>query len=316
MASNDGFPVSEWTIQDCNQKLIEFRQKRTRSSQLISDITRRVLELNPTWSKINDKHAALEQCCMACIDCSDGATAGTVFKLIEKDFPRPTSRRANRLYLMFFENTELEAVMDERDAIIEKHPTDQIVLKRDITTLIDCGDVQGAIKELCHHLETYQTDDDSWACLADLYLDQGNYDKAAFCLEELVMKNPYCSHYHIRLAEIYYTWACLDQGGVSQTQVLENYNSSKFHYAHAVRLTMKSSQGANMRALFGWMQASKSLNTLRNAKKEQTAIEDEKKIVSFTELQMSKSNIDNFTNSAETNGYMANMMAALQINQQ
>merc|ERR1711981_1048243 len=204
---------------------------------------------------------------------------------------------------MFFENTQIDDVINNRDELIKENPNDQIVLKRDITTLIDHGEIESAIKELCKHLETYQTDDDSWACLADLYIDQGQYEKAAFCLEELVRKTPYTSHYHIRLAEIYYTWACLDQGTQSQGQILENYNSAKFHYAHAVRLTMKSTQGANMRALFGWMQASKALNTLRNAKKEQVAIEDEKKIASFTEQQMSKSNIGRFMNSNQTNDY-------------
>lgn len=305
--------INEWTLDECNDRLVDYRQKRIRNSEIVNNIAKRIFTLNSNWSKIKDKHAALEQCCMASIDCGDGAFAGRIFKLIEHDFPRDSSRRAERLYLMFFENSQIDDVINNRDDIIEKHPTDQIVLKRDITTLMDHGDIEGAIKELCRHLETYQCDEDSWACLADLYIDQGQYEKASFCVEELVMKNPYTSHYHIRLAEIYYTWACLDQGNQSQLQILENYNSAKFHYAHAVRLTMKQPQGSNMRALFGWMQTSKALNSLRNNRKDQDAIEDEKKIVSFTEQQMSKTNMQNFKQGEQTEEYVTKMMEELKV---
>lgn len=305
--------INTWSIEECNERLVEYRQKRIRDSEVVNNIARRIFQLNSSWSKIKDKHAALEQCCMASVDCGDGAFAGKIYKLIEFDFPREKSKRAERLYLMFFENTQIDDVINNRDELIKENPNDQIVLKRDITTLIDHGEVESAIKELCKHLETYQTDDDSWACLADLYIDQGQYEKAAFCLEELVMKNPYTSHYHIRLAEIYYTWACLDQGTQSQSQIIENYNSSKFHYAHAVRLTMKQPQGANMRALFGWMQTSKALNLLRNYKKDSEAIEDEKKIVAFTEQQMSKTNVQNFKQSEGTEDYVTRMMEELKV---
>lgn len=308
--SEFGMPISDWNITQCNEKLVEYRQKKIRSSQLICDISRQIIKLNPKFTKIADKHAALEQCTMACIDCGDGDAARILFDKIQQDFPRDASRRAQRLYLMFFENTELTEVCKERDELLKKANTDQIILKRDITTLVDYGDMEGAIAELCKHLETYQTDDDSWLCLSDLYLEQGMYEKAAFCLEELVMKNPYTSHYHIRLGDIYYTWATLEQGNTREAQILENYNSAKFHYAHAVRLTLKAKEGTNMRSLFGWMQCSRALNTLRNAKKELQAIEDEKKIVEFA---MTKSDITSMRNSQQTNKYMQQMFAQLNI---
>jgi len=306
-----GTPVSEWTLSECNEKLVEYRQKKIRSSQLVCDISKRILQLNPKWSKVADKHAALEQCTMAGIDAGDGSLAKRLFDMIQHDFPREASRRAQRLYLMFFENTEIEEVWKARDALLEKSETDQIILKRDITTLIDRGDAEGAIKELCKHLETYQTDDDSWMCLSDLYLNQGLYERAAFCLEELVMKNPYTSHYHIRLGDIYYTWATLDQGNDKpQPQILENLNSAKFHYAHAVRLTLKATEGTNMRSLFGWMQCSRALNAIRNPRKELQAVEDEKKIVQFA---LSKSDLESMQNNTHTDRYITKMLEQLNI---
>merc|ERR1712071_266012 len=151
--------INEWTLDECNDRLVDYRQKRIRDSEIVNNIAKRIFTLNSNWSKIRDKHAALEQCCMASIDCGDGGFAGRIFKLIEHDFPRDSSRRSERSYLMFFENTQIDDVISNRDDIIEKHPTDQIVLKRDITTLMDHGDIEGAIKELCRHLETYQCDD-------------------------------------------------------------------------------------------------------------------------------------------------------------
>ena len=76
---------------------------------------------------------------------------------------------------------------------------------------------------------------------------------------------------------------------------------------------MKQPQGANMRALFGWMQTSKALNSLRNNRKDQDAIEDEKKIVAFTEQQMSKTNVQNFKQSEQTEDYVTKMMKDLKV---
>merc|ERR1711981_9037 len=89
-----GTPVKEWTLQECNDKLIEYRQKKIRSSQLVKDIACRITSFSSSaWNKISDKHAALEQCVMACVDCGDQNTAVKLFRKIELDFPRDSSKR-------------------------------------------------------------------------------------------------------------------------------------------------------------------------------------------------------------------------------
>ena len=45
-------------------------------------------------------------------------------------------------------------------------------------------------------------DYEGWLELCDLYLSQCDYEKAAFCAEELIVNNPNNHLYHQRYAEV------------------------------------------------------------------------------------------------------------------
>ena len=49
------------------------------------------------------------------------------------------------------------------------------------------------------------SDSEAWQELMDLYLKEGDYAKAAFCMEELILTNPHNAIYYTRYAEIRYT---------------------------------------------------------------------------------------------------------------
>lgn len=49
------------------------------------------------------------------------------------------------------------------------------------------------------------SDQEAWHELCNLYLAEGEFSKAAFCMEELLLHNPHSHLYHQRLAEIRYT---------------------------------------------------------------------------------------------------------------
>lgn len=49
------------------------------------------------------------------------------------------------------------------------------------------------------------SDQEAWHELCNLYLNEGEYAKAAFCMEELILHNPHSHLYHQRLGEIRYT---------------------------------------------------------------------------------------------------------------
>ncbi|XP_061461146.1 ER membrane protein complex subunit 2 isoform X3 [Rhineura floridana] len=98
-----------------------------------------------------------------------------------------------------------------------------------------------AIRELNEYLEQFVGDQEAWHELAELYINEHDYAKAAFCLEELMMTNPHNHLYCQQFAEVKYT-----QGG------LENLELSRKYFAQALKLNNR-----NMRALFGlYMSAS------------------------------------------------------------
>lgn len=49
------------------------------------------------------------------------------------------------------------------------------------------------------------SDQEAWQELCSLYMAEGDYVKAAFCMEEVLLHNPHSHLIHQRLAEIRYT---------------------------------------------------------------------------------------------------------------
>ena len=62
-----------------------------------------------------------------------------------------------------------------------------------------------------HHLRVnfrFMADFDGWMELCDLYLLVQDYEKAAFCMEELLMSNPHNHLFHQRYAEVRHLNGC------------------------------------------------------------------------------------------------------------
>ena len=81
----------------------------------------------------------------------------------------------------------------------------------------------------------FMSDQEAWHELCNLYLMEGEYSKAVFCMEEVLLHNPYSHLVHQRLGDIRYT-----MGGQ------DNIETAKSYYAQAVKLN-----GNNLRALYG-----------------------------------------------------------------
>lgn len=79
------------------------------------------------------------------------------------------------------------------------------------------------------------SDQEAWHELCNLYLMEGEYSKAVFSMEEVLLHNPYSHLIHQRLGDIRYT-----MGGQ------ENIEIAKSYYAQAIKLN-----GNNLRALYG-----------------------------------------------------------------
>lgn len=52
------------------------------------------------------------------------------------------------------------------------------------------GKTQRAVEELVALLDIYAVDSEAWAELAEIYVEQGCYAQAIFCLEEVLLIAP------------------------------------------------------------------------------------------------------------------------------
>lgn len=184
----------------------------------------------------NERHVVLEQVIIAALDCNRIEIAEKCIKLLADEFPG--SLRVQKYKAMKLEALELyDEAIDVLNGIISTDETNAAPRKRKIAILKAKGKPTEAIKELCEYLKHFMSDKEAWQELCNLYMAEGEYAKAAFCMEELILHNPHTHLYHQRLAEIRYT-----MGGSDNIEVAKSY------YSQAIKLNPN-----NMRALYGLM---------------------------------------------------------------
>lgn len=182
----------------------------------------------------NERHLILEQVIIAALDVARFDIAVDLTKRLSLEFPG--SLRVQKFKAMRLEALErYDEAIDVLDAIIKKDETNAAPRKRKIAILKAKGKRTEAIKELCEYLKKFMSDQEAWHELCNLYLAEGEYAKAVFCMEEVLLHNPHSHLIHQRIAEIRYT-----MGG------MENIEIAKTYYAQAVKLNAN-----NLRALYG-----------------------------------------------------------------
>ncbi|XP_064804835.1 ER membrane protein complex subunit 2-like [Oncorhynchus masou masou] len=227
------------TWEEMRDKLRKWREDNHRNSEQIVDVGEELI--NEHASKLGDDLWIIyEQVMIAALDCSRDDLAWTCLQELKRQFPG--SQRVKRLAGMRLEALEkYEDASKQYDSILQDDPTNTAARKRKISILKAQGKSAEAIRELNEYLEQFVGDQEAWHELSELYINEHDYGKAAFCLEELMMTNPHNHLYCEQYAEVKYT-----QGG------LENLELSRKYFAQALKLNNR-----NMRALFGlYMSAS------------------------------------------------------------
>uniref|UniRef100_A0A4W3IM16 ER membrane protein complex subunit 2 n=1 Tax=Callorhinchus milii TaxID=7868 RepID=A0A4W3IM16_CALMI len=224
-----------WNMRD---KLRKWREENYRNSEQIVEVGEELI--NDYASKLGDD--------------SEYVTMRKAFLCLHelrKQFPG--SHRVKRLTGMRLESLErYEDANKVYDTILQEDATNTAARKRKIAILKALGKTTEATRELNEYLEQFVGDQEAWHELAELYINEHDYGKAAFCLEELMMTNPHNHLYCQNYAEVKYT-----QGG------LENLEIARKYFSQALKLNNR-----NMRALFGlYMTASHiASNPKANAK--------------------------------------------------
>lgn len=182
----------------------------------------------------NEKLIILEQVFIAALDCGRIKLAEDCIRVLISEFPE--SLRIMKLKAMLLEALErYDDALDVLESIIKRDETNAGPRKRKVAILKAKGQIGDAIKEMCDYLKKFMSDQEAWHELCNLYLMEGDYNKAAFCMEEVLLHNPYSHLIQQRLADIRYTI-----GGQ------ENFEIAKSYYAQAIKLN-----GSNLRALYG-----------------------------------------------------------------
>ncbi|CAK4086263.1 unnamed protein product [Aphanomyces euteiches] len=192
-------------------------------------------------------YTVYEQTLLAALDINEQDLVDKCIEALKSKFP--DSSRVQRLELMIL---EARGNFSQADAfykdMLTKNPSNMLIMKRQVAIYKAQGKIDDAIAKLNALLKNFQTDAGSWIELAELYLAGGNYVKAAFCFEELILTNPLSAFYHERLAEIYITI-----GGV------DNLKLARKHLAHSIELNDTN----NARALMALIMCTSTLASLK-----------------------------------------------------
>ncbi|ENN71855.1 hypothetical protein YQE_11472, partial [Dendroctonus ponderosae] len=273
------------------EQLRYWRENNDRKSREVLDIW-----LNGLWLKVNslgnEKFLVLEQVCLAALDCHIPNVAETCIESLSQSFP--SSLRVRKLHAMYFEAKEdFGTATDILNSIIKADETNSAARKRKVAVLKAQGRTVDAIKELTDYLKIFMADVEAWQELAELYISEQDFSKAAFCVEELILHNPHNHLLHQRYADIKYTI-----GG------LENLETARSYYSQALKINPK-----NMRALYGLYLTSSALSTSAKcssqrkkeaAKLVEWSLKEIKKHMAWTRFQVFLALLMVFTGSINT----------------
>ncbi|XP_039968700.1 ER membrane protein complex subunit 2-like isoform X2 [Bactrocera tryoni] len=220
-------------LYDVRDQFRKWREDNERRSDEIIQLWEALLE-NHVQKTGNERHIILEQVLIAAFDTSRLDIAGKCIETLSIEFPE--SMRVMKFEAMRLEALQMyEEATDLLDEIISKDETNAAPRKRKIAILKARGMRSEAIKDLSEYLKTFMSDQEAWHELCGLYLAEGDYSKAVFCMEELLLHNPHSHLIHQRIAEIRYT-----MGG------MENVEIARIYYSQALKLNPN-----NLRALYG-----------------------------------------------------------------
>nr|CAG4635036.1 EOG090X0CGE [Alona affinis] len=162
----------------------------------------------------------LEQVFIASLDCHNMEVANSCLSKLNHQFP--DSLRVRRLKAMMYEAMErYDDALDILDSIIKKDETNAAPRKRKITIFKSQGMIIEAIKELTDYLKVFMADQEAWMELSDLYISQQDWNKASFCVEELILHCPFNHLYLQRYAEIKYTQVMFNVGLIRVPQMMQ-----------------------------------------------------------------------------------------------
>jgi predicted Zn-dependent protease len=289
MSSTDDLNL---TRREAKELLQKWREENSRNPQKV----RRLWSLLDLDKYLGDeKWPALEQVCLAAMDLHDAGLIKDCLNQLDTKFPG--SGRVKRLKAMA--KLELRDRFDDAlklyDDMIRKDETNSALYKRKIAILIAQKKIAEAIQGLTDYLKKFMNDQEAWLELGDLYIQEQDYPKAAFCLEELILTNPHNHLYHEKYAEIQYTMGSA-----------ESLELARAYFAQALKLNP-----SNVRALFGLQLTATSLSALPKCTSQKR--KEHAKIAAWASTQIAQMYHEQGAQNQHQVAAVEGMMASLQI---
>ena len=190
-----------------------------------------------------------EQISLASMDVGEQSLLDFFMQKLSKRFAPSSSNRMDRLRGMKLESEgRFDEALELYAIVLKKSPSNMLVMKRVACVHRQKGDIAAAVAELHKILKLFSSDAATWLELSEIHLGRGEYAEGAHCLEELVMLDPECAHYHARLADTYYTI-----GGSEHLLLARKHYTMSLNRQHGI---------VNLRALYGLMAACRALQQL------------------------------------------------------
>jgi len=207
----------------------------------------------------NDLWAVYEQVAVAALHLDREDWYEHCYKCLSSQFPK--SMRVKRLEGMMFEKKkqwqQAEKLYSE---ILTEKPADTATRKRLIAILKGQRKIAEAVDECNAYLELFQTDQEVWHELGELYLAESCLTKAHFCFVELLLYNPRNMYSVITYAELQYS--------LGDMEVARKYFCLAAHLDES-----------NLRALWGLLICLSALGAKREEKLTQLHSVTKKKLI-------------------------------------
>ncbi|XP_003745764.1 ER membrane protein complex subunit 2 isoform X2 [Galendromus occidentalis] len=217
------------------------RDENDRQSSKIVDVYRDVLS-DSMKSLGDERWVVYEQVALASFDTRDWEVSKQCLQQLSHQYPG--SHRIRKLKAMQLEAlgayTDAEKIYD---ALLAEDEANSSVHKRKIAILKAQELIPEAIEKLCEYLKKFQSDQEAWLELSNLYIEENDFPKAAFCMEELLLTSPHNHLYHQRYAELQYLIGTVD-----------SVELARAYFAQALKFNPQ-----NKEALFGFCSAAQWL---------------------------------------------------------
>lgn len=212
------------------EKLRFWREESVRDPEAVRDLWKLIDKIESKLT-IEEKWTVVEQFCLAAFDLHDDNIYTICLDRLNKQFPG-----SNRVRLLnIIAECELEGNYEEAvrqyNEMLEEDETNTSARKRKIAILISQRKNIEAIRELCEYLKKFMNDQEAWKELSDLYIQEQDYHKAIFCMEDSLLSNPLSHVYYTRLGELHYT-----------VGTFESYELARAYYQQALRLNENSAR--------------------------------------------------------------------------